>query len=162
MKAQFWGKVRTGTPNECWPWLGYTKPSGHGLTSHQSFVIHAHRKAWILINGPIRDGLCVNHKCDNPVCCNTAHMYLGTRAENAVDRWTRPKPWYRPLGGGRPRVLTDEQLEELWEMRRAGATAQACAEKFDVHPSTIRRYITELRRKAVERFHAARLANVAK
>jgi hypothetical protein len=83
----FWEKVRRGTDAECWPWLGYTKSSGHGLTQLQGKSMHASRKAWILANGIILNDLCVNHKCGNALCCNPTHMYLRTRAENMGDRF---------------------------------------------------------------------------
>jgi hypothetical protein len=87
-KARFWAKVRNADVKGCcWPWQGYAKPSGHGLTAWDSKPIHAHRLAWILKRGEIEAGLCVNHKCRDPLCCNPAHLYLGTRADNMFDRW---------------------------------------------------------------------------
>jgi hypothetical protein len=65
MSAEFWAKVERGTDDVCWPWIGYKKPSGHGLTIYKSMPMHASRKAWILTHGHIAEGLCVNHRCDN-------------------------------------------------------------------------------------------------
>lgn len=45
----------------------------------------AHRLAWTEANGPIPDGLCVLHSCDNPRCCNVDHLFLGTQKDNAAD-----------------------------------------------------------------------------
>ncbi|MFB9187253.1 HNH endonuclease signature motif containing protein [Dactylosporangium sucinum] len=46
-------------------------------------LLLAHRVAWEVANGqPIPDGLQVLHSCDNPPCCNPAHLSIGTQAEN--------------------------------------------------------------------------------
>jgi hypothetical protein len=158
--ARFWAKVRKGEPNECWPWTGYVRPSGHGATTHQCFGILASRKAWILTHGPIRDGKCVNHRCDNPLCCNPGHMYLGTRADNMIDRWGKTAPGER-IPRGRPHVITSTGLEKLWEMQRNGATRKECAAVFNVHVWTIARYL-QTWRKSTDRLDAARRALCAK
>jgi hypothetical protein len=38
-----------------------------------------------MANGPIPEGLCVCHTCDNRPCCNISHFFLGTRTENLED-----------------------------------------------------------------------------
>lgn len=156
MKEAFWGKVVRGAPEACWPWRGFRKASGHGLTSYKSAPMHASRKAYILTHGTIPADKCVNHKCDNAACCNPAHLYLGTRADNMIDRFGNVKPEYR-MATGRARVLTDEQLEKLWQMRREGALLKDCAKKFDVHIATICRYITAARKEKLLRIKLDRL-----
>ena len=153
IKRQFWAKVLEGGPEECWPWQGYTKPSGHGLTSYQSYTIHAHRKAWILTHGPIRGGLSVNHHCDNPLCCNPAHLYLGTRADNMIDRWAPDtKRGQRPY----TTALPPERIEELYALRLDGMTLKDCAEHFGVHMATVCRYINIQRRIKLQKLRADR------
>lgn len=87
---RFWAKVeKAGVKGCCWVWKGFTKPSGHGLTTWNAKPIHAHRLAWLLKRGEIAPDLCINHKCHNPGCCNPNHMYVGTREQNMADRWGR-------------------------------------------------------------------------
>jgi hypothetical protein len=156
-EASFWAKVSRGAPDECWPWTGFTKSSGHGLTSYKSMPIHASRKAYILTHGPIDSKLCVNHRCDNSACCNPSHLYLGTRADNMIDRFGNIRPEFRKATG-RSRVLTDEEVERLWKLRRYGkATLKECAKEFDVHIATICRYLTPALKLKLEKLHADRL-----
>lgn len=156
VEHRFWLKITRGAPNVCWPWTGYKKPSGHGLTSYKSEPIHASRKAYILTHGPISSKLCVNHRCDNAACCNPAHLYLGTRADNMIDRFGNTKPEFR-RATGRARVLTDAQIETLWKMRKEKASLKECAEKFDVHIATVGRYITIERKRKLDKMRADRL-----
>jgi hypothetical protein len=37
--GDFWTKVEMGAPETCWPWRGYRKPSGHGLTSMKGLPV---------------------------------------------------------------------------------------------------------------------------
>lgn len=92
----FWGlveKMDTG----CWEWRGAISPLGYGLPRNTPSVplSRAHRVAWFFANGRLPDkGLEVCHSCDNPPCCNPAHLWLGTHRENMEDardknRWKR-------------------------------------------------------------------------
>lgn len=147
--GDFWTKVKRGEPNECWPWTGYTRGSGHGLTSHKSRPMHTSRKAWMLTHGEPARGLVVCHKCDNPLCCNPAHMYLGTPADNVLDHHEQPA--FEDRGPReRRRLLSDAELDHLWAMRRTGATLKECAAIFNVHIATVARYITAVRKQKLE------------
>jgi hypothetical protein len=155
---KFWDKVKRGTPEECWPWQGYKIKTGHGLTQYKSVSMYASRKAYILTHGPLLSTVCVNHRCDNAACCNPAHLYIGTRADNMIDRFGKIPADER--GAGRKRVLSDEQLEALWEKRRNGAPLKECAKFFGVHVATICRYITARRKISLEKLQAYRRQSV--
>jgi len=45
-------------------------------------VIYAHRAAYILWNGPIPDGMQIDHRCENPKCCNPQHLWPVTPKQN--------------------------------------------------------------------------------
>jgi hypothetical protein len=94
---KFWSKVdRSGGPDACWLWQLQPNNKGYGRFSVQYnknlFAIRelAHRMAYMahhnirLTDPKIR----VCHNCpggDNPLCCNPAHLWLGTDMDNWKD-----------------------------------------------------------------------------
>lgn len=85
-------RVDVRAADECWPWLGCVGNHGYGATSWGATTAGerpsgttAHRVAWIAKNGPIPDGLTVDHICRNRVCCNPVHLRLLSNVANASD-----------------------------------------------------------------------------
>ena len=85
---EFWSHVAVGSADACWPWTSRTA-RGYGNLYFRGRTQMAHRVAFELANGPIPAGLLVRHTCDNPPCCNPAHLLLGTHRDNAWDRERR-------------------------------------------------------------------------
>ena len=101
--ARFWAKVDKRGPDECWEW---TAGTGHRYGSFRLPLIgtkRAHRVSWEIANGPIPNGLCVLHRCDNPPCVNPAHLFVGTQGENLADASAKKRL------KGRPKAATDNQ-----------------------------------------------------
>lgn len=92
--GRFWKWVdKSGGPDACWPWTG-SKVKGYGQFQRaDQSKAKCTRFAWELTNGPIvghvkgdeENEICVCHRCDNPPCCNPAHMFLGKDADNHAD-----------------------------------------------------------------------------
>lgn len=85
IEGRFWPKVKRGGPDECWPWQS-SITRGYGMITAWGRPQYAHRIAYALQNGDVPLGGYVLHKCDNPPCCNGAHLFLGDQRLNMVDR----------------------------------------------------------------------------
>lgn len=84
LPERFWSKVNRD--GDCWLWTSCRWPVGYGRFWMGRRFLPAHRIAWELTHGPVSDGLCVLHRCDNPPCVRPDHLFLGTKADNNRDR----------------------------------------------------------------------------
>lgn len=125
--------------DECWPWMRGTYKNGYGqltLGSYQDGYekAYSHRIAYELANGSFDKTLHVLHKCDNPICCNPKHLFLGTVAANMEDRWKK---------GRAVRKVDAEMKKEMQKMRTEGAIFATIAKRFGVTIQCVR-YHTDI------------------
>jgi len=67
---------------ECWIWQGPPDKDGYGTFYLRKRGRRAHRVAWYWQNGPIPDGLVIDHSCRHRSCVNPDHLNLATPSEN--------------------------------------------------------------------------------
>ena len=72
--------------NGCWEWIGGKNNIGYGMFRDGDKMRTAHRVSYELFNNTkIPKYMCVCHTCDNPLCINPNHLWLGTRQDNYKD-----------------------------------------------------------------------------
>ncbi|MDE2103786.1 MAG: HNH endonuclease [Patescibacteria group bacterium] len=84
----FWARVdSSGGQDACWPWIPpYQVGLGYGrLKLPNGMLVLAHRLAYFLETGTDPQDWMVCHRCDNPRCCNPAHLFLGDHQTNMAD-----------------------------------------------------------------------------
>ena len=111
IEDRIFGNTTKNSVSGCWEWNKARDPRGYGATWVDGRKDGAHRVAWALVNGPIPEGLCVLHHCDNPPCCNPVHLFLGTKRDNAADKVSKGR---QPVGiAVTTSKLTEEDVAEI-------------------------------------------------
>lgn len=119
----FWKKVQIGEPDQCWPFMGKPFSSGYGQITFNGRNRRTHQVAYELTKGPL-NGMMVLHTCDNRICCNPRHLYLGTHQKNMDDMVARAR---------------QAKAEKHGRQTQPGRTARGERHGTKTHPETVRR-----------------------
>lgn len=87
---RLWEKVdKSAGPEGCWIWTGGRRNTfGYGEIwsgGNEGRPLVTHRVAWEVTHGPVPAGMCLDHICKNPACCNPKHLRVVTPRQNYVD-----------------------------------------------------------------------------
>lgn len=129
---QFWSLVdQSGGLWACWPWMGYRDQNGYGRGPF-GWTRNAHRNAYGLLHPDFDRSLDVCHHCDNPPCCNPAHLFAGTHQENLQDAGRKGR-----LGKARGERHGNSKLDwnkvaAIHRMRAEGVSERAIGRAFGV------------------------------
>lgn len=118
---RFWSKVdKSGGSDACWPWTAGTYKGGYGQfwCKETKQGRRAHAVALELHTGEVAGGRLACHTCDNPGCCNPAHLWWGTQQTNTADRQAK----------GRGAVLL---RRERWNAKLTPEIVKMCRERYD-------------------------------
>lgn len=130
---------RSGGADACWPWTLTTNARGYGVISaHDGGTAIASRAAYEVAHGVALDRWqVVMHLCNNPPCCNPAHLRAGTMAENqrymATSRRTRS-------GEQSPQAkLSNTEVAHMRTLRAEGWKLADLAGRFGVSEAQVSR-----------------------
>lgn len=142
-ETRFWSHVAIGSESECWTFVGASHPFGYGCFNLNGKTRIAHRIASQIAEGrPIPDGICVLHRCDNPPCCNPAHLFRGTRVDNNADMRAKNRHSNPPRNNVKGErnghaKLSEHAVISIRERRAAGERVGNLAAEFGVNHSLI-------------------------
>lgn len=121
----------------CWNWTAGLTGTGYGHFKEPGYPgVTASRAAYRAFVGPIPDGMLVCHHCDNRLCVNPAHLFLGTYSDNILDAGKKDRN-SRGRVNGNARLI-DEQVIEIRRLRAVeGLTLSALSRRFGVTTTQI-------------------------
>lgn len=99
-KERFFEKINI-KENGCWEWTKSRHHGRYGIFRFNNKVVTTHRMSWIIHFGEIPTGACVCHKCDNVICVNPEHLFIGSQLDNIRDRTKKGRSWH-PSGSANP------------------------------------------------------------
>lgn len=136
--ARFWSHVRVQHSAKCWPWRASTNPNGYGRMvvrrDGKGVTLLSHRVAWALFHGIEADGSCVLHHCDNRLCCNPHHLFVGSHSDNRQDMWDKGR-----RGNKRRFHLRPVEVEKIRSMLEAGLCSGVIAQSIGCSRETVNR-----------------------
>lgn len=135
--SRFWALVDRGAPDACWNWKGPVRGRGYGSFNTGNRSDYTHRLAWIITYGQVLPGQVICHRCDNPACCNPAHLFIGSQRDNMRDMVrkgrNRSSVTYRPGSSNPFARLTESQVIAIRNRyQQGGITQQSLAREYGV------------------------------
>ncbi len=141
VEERFWSKVDRRGPDECWPWRAGTNKDGYGRFrqgGRGSPMRGAHCVAFEMATGVklFGSGQVVMHACDNPPCCNPAHLSVGTYADNAADCAAKKRTKDQRGSKHSRTSLTEADVVAMREAFHGGVALKPLAAAYRIRVST--------------------------
>jgi hypothetical protein len=137
-EQRFLKRVVVKSKDECWNWTGSRIKTGwYGQWRNKNGQIElTHRASWRLFKCNIPSGMCVLHKCDNPVCVNPSHLWIGTQSDNAKDMWIKGRA--RPATSlGEKHGMSKVTLEQVIDIKTSSKSGVELARKYHISATTV-------------------------
>lgn len=135
--SRFMANVEPEPMSGCWLWGASASDTGYGQITIKGRNYSSHRASYQLHVGEIPPGMLVCHKCDNPICVNPDHLFLGTPKDNMIDM-VKKKRHLNPKTAGELHGSARLKAADIVEIRGAqGVSQSVLARKYNIAPSHV-------------------------
>jgi len=134
---KFYAKTKFNPANDCIEWIRNKNVRGYGTVRFKGKMYQAHRAAYELSKGNIPDEQYVCHSCDNTSCVNVNHLWLGTPADNILDRDIKSRGKWNQGEKNVHSKLKESEIDSIRKLYEDGENQYQLAKKFKVNQSTI-------------------------
>lgn len=127
--------------NGCWEWQGMKK-SGYGYFSINRKDLAVHRIMYEKHKGKIPKGINVCHFCDNPLCCNPDHLWIGSQSDNIKDMISKKRD-YKSFGINHHKCkITEEDVYIIRQKYKEGMKMKSIHRLLNIPYRTIQHICT--------------------
>lgn len=130
----------------CWGWKGSIASGGYPVMSCRREIgpDRGHKASWIIHKGPIPPYMHVCHKCDNPICTNPDHLWLGTHKENNDDKIAKGRannipPPHKVGSENGSAKLNEGKVKQIKLLIKNGRSCYSIAKEFGMAKISILR-----------------------
>lgn len=141
LSTVFHDRYTVGDIDSCWEYQGGVSSTGYGVVrstvplgsnKYKQLYMYAHRLSYLLHYGDLPPSLHCCHKCDNPICVNPNHLFLGDAQANQTDKVLKNRQLKGIDHSGVK--YTEDQIRE-WKF--GTESARSIAERMAIDPSYI-------------------------
>ena len=128
--VRFSQKHKLNAKTGCWEWTAGLGVQGYGRFKQGGKTRLAHRVSYALHVAHIPEAALVLHKCDNRICVNPDHLFIGTQKDNQQDMRRKGRHVH---GERSPNAkLSDKDVLRMYDLHDSGVGTIRLAKMFNI------------------------------
>lgn len=128
--------------NGCIEWQDSVARAGYAQVRRGKKCLTVSRVVMNLTQGfDLSSKLCILHRCDNPLCVNSEHLFAGTHGDNVRDKIRKKRHNFgQRVWKAR---LTENDVRKIFSLYKSGVGKSEIARRFSIAYSSIWRILNQ-------------------
>jgi len=127
---RFYKNISIKNMDECWDWKLRPNEDGYGKFKVKGKTLLAHRVSYFISHKTLGENMLVCHTCDNTICVNPHHLFLGKPKDNSSDMVSKNRQAFGDKNGRSK--LSWELVGTIRSLFSSGVSQSKLAKKFHV------------------------------